>query len=83
MKKLIVCLSLVAMIVIAIIAFDSITTVNTEAKTKKTTSMFVEIESTDTWKVVYHKDTKVMYTVSQNGEFTVLVNANGSIMKYQ
>ena len=70
------------MIIIAIIAFDCITTVETEAKTKKATSMFVEIESTDTWKVVYHKDTKVMYTVSLNGEFTVMVNANGTIMKY-
>ena len=83
MKKVIACLALVAVIVIAVFVFDSITTVDTEAKAKKTTSMFVEIESTDTWKVVYHKDTKVMYTVSLNGEFTVLVNANGTIMKYQ
>lgn len=47
-------------------------------------SMFVEVESTVVWKVVYHKETKVMYAVSygnyNSGTFTVLINADGSPM---
>ncbi len=51
------------------------------------TSMFVEVETTDAWKVVYHKETKVMYAVScgcyNYGTFTVLVNADGSPMLWE
>ena len=50
-------------------------------------SMFIEIESASSWKVVYHKDTKVMYVVSWGGyncgNFTMLVNADGSPMIYE
>lgn len=46
------------------------------------TSMFIEVEYTAYWKVVYHRDTKVMYTVSWAGEgagvFTMLMNADGT-----
>ena len=49
-------------------------------------SMFVMIEETSTWKVVYHKDTRVMYAVSDGrynyGNFTLLVNPDGSPMVY-
>jgi hypothetical protein len=48
--------------------------------------MFVEIECTATWAIVYHKETKVMYAVSDGrynrGTFTLLVNADGSPMVY-
>lgn len=48
------------------------------------TSMFVEVEETGDWRVVYHKDTKVMYVVScggyNRGDFTLLVNADGTPM---
>lgn len=51
------------------------------------TSMFIEVEATAYWKVVYHKDTKVMYAVSMGhdnyGNFTVLVNPDGSPMLYE
>ena len=47
-------------------------------------SMFICVESTDIWKVVYHKDTKVMYAVSygyyNKGIFTLLVDKNGNPM---
>ena len=50
------------------------------------TSMFVVIEATGYWRVVYHKDTKVMYAVSYGshncGNFTLLVNADGTPMVY-
>ena len=50
------------------------------------TSMFVTVETTLQWSVVYHKTTKVMYVVSNGsyncGNFTVLVNADGTPMIY-
>lgn len=51
------------------------------------TSMFVEVEHTNGWKVVYNKYTKVMYAVSgglyNGGTFTVMVNADGSPMLWE
>lgn len=54
------------------------------------TDMFVCIQPTDIhncYDVVYHKDTKVMYTVSRgaynNGTFTLLVNPDGTPMLYK
>ena len=45
-------------------------------------SMFVEVENNLTWRVVYHRETKVMYVISQGtenfGNFTVLLNADGT-----
>ena len=46
-------------------------------------SMFIVIEMGLTWMVVYHKVTKVMYAVSHSGVFTVLVNGDGTPMKYK
>lgn len=51
------------------------------------TSMFVEIERTITFRIVYCKSTKVMYAVSHGsynyGTFTLLVNADGTPMLYE
>ena len=45
-------------------------------------SMFVEVENNTFWQVVYHRETKVMYVISQGnrnyGTFTVLLNADGT-----
>lgn len=45
-------------------------------------SMFVIVEQTLTWRVVYDRETKVMYAVSYGahniGTFTMLVNADGT-----
>lgn len=53
----------------------------------ETKSMFVSVEDTDIWAVVYHRDTKVMYAVSRggynNGTMTLLVNADGTPMIYK
>ncbi len=50
-------------------------------------SMFVCVEATSLWKVVYHKETKVMYAVSYGsyncGTFTLLVDENGNPMIYE
>lgn len=54
---------------------------------QENTSMFVEIEEARIWKVVYHKETKVMYAASDQqynrGTFTLLVNADGTPMLYK
>ena len=52
----------------------------------KNTSMFIVIETTLHYQIVYHKGTKVMYAVSVGyynaGNFTLLVNADGTPMVY-
>lgn len=49
-------------------------------------SMFVRVEHNSMWVVVYQKDTKVMYAVSNygggSGVFTVLLNPDGTPMIY-
>lgn len=62
--------------------------VETEEKVKKdTSSMFVYVEQTTSWRVVYHKQTKVMYVVSDgsynHGTFTLLVDADGNPMLWE
>lgn len=50
-------------------------------------SMFVRVEKGDSWWVVYHRETKVMYTISGGlkncGNFTLLVNADGTPMLWE
>lgn len=57
---------------------------------EETANMFVYIQKADfstTYDIVYHKDTKVMYTISQgaynSGTFTLLVNPDGTPMLYE
>lgn len=49
--------------------------------------MFITVEKDYYWIVVYHRDTKVMYAVSDgcynHGTFTLLVNADGSPMLWE
>ena len=46
------------------------------------TSTLIEVETYDSFDVVYDKDTKVMYVISSGtsnyGNFTMLVNADGT-----
>lgn len=50
-------------------------------------SMFVYVESTLIYDIVYHKDTKVMYAISRGsynqGTFTVMLNVDGTPMVYE
>lgn len=50
-------------------------------------SVFVIVEETQSWRVVRHKETGVMYAVSygsyNSGNFTLLVNADGSPMVWE
>lgn len=45
-------------------------------------SMFVLVENTYTFAVVYHRDTKVMYVISCGG-FYLLVNQDGTPMLWE
>lgn len=55
---------------------------HTDMSQANTTSTFIEVETYDSFDVVYDKDTKVMYAISSGtsnyGNFTMLVNADGT-----
>lgn len=59
----------------------------TDTNSEKQNSVFVIIEDTYYWDVVYHRETKVMNVVSfgshNNTNFTLLVNADGTPMLYE
>lgn len=83
MKKIIVTLVLIACV--------SMTSCNQTKVVKhedvdSNASIFVEVERSANWQIVYHRDTKVMYAVScghyNHGTFTLLVDENGSPMIY-
>lgn len=50
-------------------------------------SMFVIVEKGMNYKIVYHRDTKVMYAISRgyynSGDFTVMVDKYGKPLLYQ
>jgi ABC-type enterochelin transport system substrate-binding protein len=60
---------------------------NQQKESKQKKSEFVTIENGWDYKVVYQRDTKVMYVVSWGsyniGTFTLLVNADGTPMVYE
>lgn len=82
-KKIIVCL----VAVLLLCGCKDVESVNTENTDNMQKSMFVRIETASTWSVVYHRETKVMYVVScggyNGGNFTLLVNADGTPMLYE
>lgn len=72
---------------VIILVFVFIFTGCGESQSYSGDNMFVVVQSNWTYKVVYHKDTKVMYAIScdkdNGGYFTLLVNADGSPMLYK
>ena len=76
MKKLLLLFSIVLMFVFSGCAPQKI-----ERGNSQDSSMFVVVEETMCWAVVYHKDTKVMYAVSCGayniGTFTMLCDKDG------
>lgn len=79
MKKIIA-----LMIVVLLVALTGCSEVEKKTSDK---SEFVVVESANTWYVVYHKKTKVMYAVSKGTynyeNFTLLVNADGTPMIWE
>lgn len=82
MKKLMVIFALVWMIFL-MSGCASVETVDES----EDISMFVVIERTGYWNIVYQKDTRVMYAVSDgsynHGTFTLLVNPDGTPMIWE
>lgn len=83
--KRILTIALAIVLVLTLAGCDlSIAKAEQVGESDRNTSMFVTIETTMSWKIVYHRDTKVMYAVSDYGEgrgvFTVLVNPDGTPM---
>lgn len=91
MKKLIVLILACAMLITmggcgSYLYVEKESDLQAEEKTRET-SMFVSVEVAGDWRIVYHKETKVMYAVSAGGyncgNFTLLVNADGTPMVYE
>lgn len=82
MKKL-----FVASLLLVLLVFASCTASIEKTEDQQGTSMFVQVEKTEFWQVVYRKETKEMYTVSRgaynSGNFTLLVNPDGTPMIYK
>ena len=57
-----------------------------ESSSESEYSMCVVVEDGVDYSIVYHKDTKVMYSISDGaynrGTFTVMLNADGTPMLY-
>lgn len=81
MKKLVAVL-LALVLCVGAFAGCSYATVEEKKEEKTVSSMFVRIEQTGSWQIVYHKETRVMYAVSiggyNSGNFTVMVNPDGT-----
>lgn len=83
-KKVLALIFLVTVLSSALVGCEDISKTekiyDTEAENLK--SMFVEIERTNDWKIVYDIETKVMYVVSygfyNRGTFTLLTDENGN-----
>ena len=81
MKK-IFCLVLIVMMLLTCVGCTEMETVQeTQQEETSNKSMFILIETGTNYKVVYHKETKVMYTISIGyyncGTFTVMLDADG------
>ena len=78
---------LAAMIIVTMAGCGTTVQSQSDIAEDNSVSMFIEVEKCSDWRVVYHKDTKVMYAISEGGYsqykssvFTVLVNADGTPM---
>lgn len=82
MKKRLLSMALAVVMAVCLVGCS-----NVENERKKDTSMFVCVETTATWQIVYHKETRVMYAVSDGsynyGTFTVLLDADGKPMLWE
>lgn len=75
---------IIAIVIVLCVFMCGCTSVETVER--ESSSMFVKVESAESWDVVYHRETKVMYVVSDgsynHGTFTLLVNPDGTPMVY-
>lgn len=85
MKRKIIAMAMLACLLLA--GCSNFAKVEDKTESDIEISMFVIVEHTGNWRVVYHRETKVMYAVSDSGynygNFTLLVNADGSPMLWE
>ena len=82
MKK-ILCLVLIVMMLLTCVGCSTVP----EEKSSDETSMFVLVETGSlvgySYNIVYHKETKVMYAVSYESIFTVMLDADGNPLLWE
>lgn len=87
MKKIFIILAMVVATSIGLVGCDYAAMESEEEDYSNVPSMFVQVEKGDSYRVVYHKDTKVMYAISCSGynmgNFTVMLDADGTPMLYE
>lgn len=83
-KRIVAGLAAFLIIVSIVLMFAGCASIRAEAKEVDNGSMFVCVECGYYYNIVYHKDTKVMYAISDGkynrGIVTLLVNADGTPM---
>ena len=81
MKKKIIAILMFA-IALTMFAACGPARISQEVSESETESMFVVVETSSLWEIVYHKETRVMYAVSHSmynhGNFTLLIDADGN-----
>ena len=88
MVKKILCLVLIVMMLLTCVGCGSQmeTVQETQQQQMSNKSMFVLIESGSLWSrynIVYHKETKVMYAVSCEAQFTAMLDADGKPLLWE
>lgn len=88
MKRLLVVLMAIALCACLLVGCSGSYVSTSSVYNNDIPSMFVIVEDVgDNWRVVYHKDTRVMYVVSaggyNRGTFTVMVNPDGTPMIWE
>lgn len=83
-KRIVAGLAAFLIIVSIVLMFAGCASIRAEAKEVDNGSMFVCVDCGYYYNIVYHKDTKVMYAISDGkynrGIVTLLVNADGTPM---
>lgn len=83
MKRWFCCILVAALLVFGLVACSY----ESEDSPVDDSPMFISIAYEGSYEVVYHRDSKVMYVVSNGsynrGTFTLLVNPDGSPMLYE
>lgn len=88
MKKKLLLIALILLLAFVLTACDKVTVEKEEKKKPEPAkSMFVQVERSGFWHVVYDRETLVMYVVSTGyyncGNFTMLANADGTPKLYK
>lgn len=87
MKKiLLICVLLLALLLCSC-GSQMLTEEDVSKNSTSNISMFIQVEDGNSYKIVYHRDTKVMYAISDSGRnmgtFTVMLNADGTPMLWE